>query len=300
MPATRGDYATVEDIPTVLGHFGDVTESPNEIGNINPFRYRGYYYDAEIAKYYLQSRYYDPVTGRFVNGDEAGFSLLSTSVVSHNLFGYCANDAVNKFDDSGHYSLNAFWQFVNSLPLVAIGTCAAGFSWDQEQGIWYSNMYPIQRQLGYCDLYDTLAPLAGIFIQRKKMPFNYDGKSWMIWIWKGTYGITTGAEIGLYIYSKTISATAFGKKYTQRWYRCAKDSERIKMAFVFYKNGKKLFAREYQTHWWLTGFKPGISRRRDNLSMYITLGFHDLEMARSFCSANGLRKPSSPKVSFWW
>ena len=30
----------------------------DNIGNINPFRYRGYYYDTETGFYYLQSRYY--------------------------------------------------------------------------------------------------------------------------------------------------------------------------------------------------------------------------------------------------
>ena len=48
----------------------DSDSSECQIATINPFRYRGYYYDEEIELYYLQSRYYDPVVGRFVNGDE--------------------------------------------------------------------------------------------------------------------------------------------------------------------------------------------------------------------------------------
>ena len=40
-----------------------------ELGVNNPFRYRGYYYDTESGLYYLNSRYYDPVTGRFINAD---------------------------------------------------------------------------------------------------------------------------------------------------------------------------------------------------------------------------------------
>ena len=38
-----------------------------DLANINPFRYRGYVYDSETGLYYLKSRYYDPVTGRFLN-----------------------------------------------------------------------------------------------------------------------------------------------------------------------------------------------------------------------------------------
>ena len=196
--------------------------------------------------------------------------------------------------------MGEFWQYVNSLPIVQGVTSLAGFAWDRRKGIWYSLMNPIQRNFGYCDLYDQLAPLAGIFISHKKMPFYYQGKHWMIWIWKGQYGITTGAEIGLYVYSKTISATILGKKYSQKWYRCAYDNELINMSFTLYKNGKKMFSRGPQQHWWLTGFKPGIKRWWEKLSMYITLRFNNLNMAKNFCSANSLRKPTSSTVSFWW
>ena len=41
----------------------------SHIANVNPFRYKGYYYDSEVGLYYLQSRYYDPYTGRFLNAD---------------------------------------------------------------------------------------------------------------------------------------------------------------------------------------------------------------------------------------
>ena len=46
-------------------------EFPNaeHIAHINPFRYRSYYYDTDTSLYYLQSRYYDPQTGRFINAD---------------------------------------------------------------------------------------------------------------------------------------------------------------------------------------------------------------------------------------
>lgn len=40
-----------------------------ELAVNNPFRYRGYYYDVESGLYYLNSRYYDPQTGRFINAE---------------------------------------------------------------------------------------------------------------------------------------------------------------------------------------------------------------------------------------
>ena len=60
------------------------------VGKANPFRYRGYYYDTETGLYYLQSRYYDPVVGRFLNADR----LLGANgdLMSYNLFAYCSNN----------------------------------------------------------------------------------------------------------------------------------------------------------------------------------------------------------------
>ena len=270
------------------------------IAAINPYRYRGYYFDTQIEMYYLQSRYYDARIGRFINSDSVVYINANKSILMCALFSYCLNNPINRSDESGYFSASEFWQYVNSLPIVKGVANFAGFAWDNRQGIWYSLMNPIQRKFGYCDLYDTLAPLAGIFISHKKMAFKYEGKSWMIWLWKGQYGITIGAEIGLYVYSKTLSATVLGKRYSQKWYRCANDKERIKMSFTLYKSGKKMFSRGYQTHWWLTGFKPGVKWLWEKLSMYITLGFKNLDMARKFCSANGLKRPSTSKVSFWW
>ena len=76
-----------------------------DIANINPFRYRGYYYDAEINLYYLQSRYYDAVIGRFLNGDSSD-CLGARGTISYNLFPYCENDPVNNKDFCGFASIN--------------------------------------------------------------------------------------------------------------------------------------------------------------------------------------------------
>ena len=77
-----------------------------ELGVNNLFRYIGYYYDTESGLYYLNSRYYDPVTGRFINADSqidnnAGF-------VGYNLFAYCANNPVNMIDSTGSFAISLF------------------------------------------------------------------------------------------------------------------------------------------------------------------------------------------------
>ena len=66
----------------------------NGIGTANPFRYRGYYYDADIGLYYLMSRYYDPQVGRFINADTLDY-LDPETIGGLNLYSYCSNNPVN-------------------------------------------------------------------------------------------------------------------------------------------------------------------------------------------------------------
>lgn len=79
------------------------SSNPDEPGIINPFRYRGYMYDEESGFYYLNSRYYDPETGRFINADNF---LVGDSVLGMNLYAYCVNNPVNLADPSGQFVLS--------------------------------------------------------------------------------------------------------------------------------------------------------------------------------------------------
>ena len=69
------------------------------IGEANPFRYRGYYYDTETGLYYLQSRYYDSEVGRFLNIDSV--MGVNGDIHTYNLFAYCGNNPVNRADPTG-------------------------------------------------------------------------------------------------------------------------------------------------------------------------------------------------------
>ena len=71
----------------------------------NPFRYRGYYYDTETGLYYLQSRYYNPQWGRFLNADEIDYLGADGSLLSYNLYAFCMNNPVNRYEINGNWSL---------------------------------------------------------------------------------------------------------------------------------------------------------------------------------------------------
>ena len=74
------------------------------IGTNNPFRYRGYYWDSDLGLYYLQTRYYDPVTGRFINADENYTLYLGLAILGGlSRYSYCFNDPVNYLDDGGRW-----------------------------------------------------------------------------------------------------------------------------------------------------------------------------------------------------
>lgn len=71
------------------------------VGNINPIRYKEYYYDVETGWYYLKSRYYSPLLSKFINMDSTQY-LEPGSIEGINLFSYCGNNPVMKLDDSGN------------------------------------------------------------------------------------------------------------------------------------------------------------------------------------------------------
>ena len=97
------------------------------LGAANPFRYRGYYYDTESGWYYLNSRYYDPLVGRFVNAD--GIVGANGGIMGYNMFAYCNNNPVMYVDPNGFMVLgkNRIKQiFETENPEVGGGIVAAG------------------------------------------------------------------------------------------------------------------------------------------------------------------------------
>ncbi len=73
------------------------------LGADNPFRYRGYYYDTETGLYYLTTRYYDPEVCRFISADV--YMSTGQGVLGGNMWAYCLNNPVNRFDTCGTWSM---------------------------------------------------------------------------------------------------------------------------------------------------------------------------------------------------
>ena len=161
---------------------------------------------------------------------------------------------------------------------------ACGFEYDAKQGIYYSHLNPLQRQFGFNFIYDMAAPMAGMFYDTKRIEFIYDNREWMIQIWKGQYGITSGAEIGLY--NRPLDRVM--------QYDCADDEDLIEMQFDFYNQNQFVFSRGPEKHWWLTGFKIFNSGVPILIDLDMTLKFTNITMARAFY--NSLKKVAATSL----
>ena len=126
-------------------------------------------------------------------------------------------------DSVPSYGHPLFVDFTVSAESVAPGDCTpgpwtpqsalahavdvAGFAYDPRQDIIYSKMYPLQRSFGYAYGYDAAALGMDAIIDCEPIFFDYAGKTWMIELWKGQYGLETGCEIG--VYNRAHGSTSF-------------------------------------------------------------------------------------------
>ncbi|MCI6005708.1 MAG: RHS repeat-associated core domain-containing protein, partial [Blautia sp.] len=92
----------------------------DSLGERNPFRYRGYYYDTETGLYYLKNRYYDPEIRRFISTDSIDVLEVQNDLYDKNLYAYCDNNPVMRHDLTGN-----IWGFVLSLGIGALSGALA-------------------------------------------------------------------------------------------------------------------------------------------------------------------------------
>ncbi len=140
-----------------------------------------------------------------------------------------------------------------------------------------------QYNFGYGKLYDIAAPYILLEYDYVRVFFEYEGKDWMLQMWKGQYGlIFYGSEIGIYTKPQTDKEDNF---FT--FYNCPAEEDWLKMQMTLYHqqlNGEYVreFTRPYDTYWWCTGFKDGhlrVEEPADELRVHSKITFKDKEMA---------------------
>ena len=133
--------------------WGNVLTSEGSLASANPIRYRGYYFDTETSLYYLQSRYYDPAVGRFINADGCVTTNFS-GLLSANVFAYCENTPANAVDSQGQAMMRDVSSemmgglaIVSLLPLATITSQQAGRKLDEFAKNAYAFINSIAQKL---------------------------------------------------------------------------------------------------------------------------------------------------------
>lgn len=152
-----------------------------------------------------------------------------------------------------------------------------GFSYLCREDIITSTVDAWQRQFGYCALFDKAAPRFNMVIDCEPIYFHWQGQTWLIELWKGQYGINTGAEIGVYQADGLIPP----EKLSDTLFHSISDDELFPMSMELFCRGEKLFSIR-EKHWWLTGFCMGRYSRPQDLVLCCSVTFPDCCMLQSF------------------
>ena len=179
------DLAGTEVASYVYDAWGNIKDTKGEptIREINPIRYRGYVYDTETSLYYLQSRYYDPFTGRFLNADIYCDTGTSTPL-STNMFAYCENNPISSADEGGYIAANVIGAVIGGI----VGAVGGYFltNWLADK----LNLHGWKRNVfvwGLSAVIGAAAAVIGYFIG------PYVAKAWSAWcaklsgLLKGTF-----------------------------------------------------------------------------------------------------------------
>ena len=100
-----------------------ITLDTEGVGTLNPFRYRGYYMVSCIGLYYLTTRFYDYMTGRFLNADVPSicFDDGLTLPEGCNLYSYCRNNPISYVDPTGHFAISTLVVIIMTTVGVIVG-----------------------------------------------------------------------------------------------------------------------------------------------------------------------------------
>lgn len=155
-----------------------------------------------------------------------------------------------------------------------------GYLYEYNRDVFATTLHPWQREMGYCRIYDESAVSMSMVIHCEPVEFEYAGTLYLIEFWKGQYGMTTGAEVGIYKAKKPENY----KPGDFVFYQSITDDELLYISMSLYKNGKPIVERGTR-HWWLTAFALGEYSKPEELSMRIHIVFPSYGMQNAFVHA---------------
>ena len=174
--------------------YGKVLTATGALAEKNPLRYRGYYYDFESGLYYLQSRYYDPATRRFINADS--YASTGQGLIGHNMFAYCNNDPGNSIDPYGYGSISIGGTSRNNFCELLDGGCSGGAGGG---GVAIGILLGLEKfgtavangaKKAYEDIaYAVSKPLAGGIVEATSQADDTKGRTYAVYFWEDQFGI---------------------------------------------------------------------------------------------------------------
>lgn len=155
-----------------------------------------------------------------------------------------------------------------------------GFSYLPCPDIMTSRLDAWQRKFGYQALFDRSAPHFNMVIDCEPIYFDYADKTWLIEFWKGQYGLSAGAEIGVYTADSILSPS----QYETAHFHSVPDREMLPLSMELYCKNQRMFSVS-RIHWWLTGFCVGTYAAPEELRLRASLTFPSFAMLESFTKA---------------
>lgn len=159
-----------------------------------------------------------------------------------------------------------------------------GYRYFPSEDIFFSTLDAWQREFGYTRSYDCIAPYLNMVFDSEPIYFDYDNRTWLVELWKGQYGINTGAEIGFYCADGLIPL----EKRSKTLFHPVSDEELPCMTMKLEQNEnqeEREIAKLGMPHWWLTMFRMGCFSRPEQLQAKICISFADCGMTCAFYEA---------------
>lgn len=174
-----------------------------------------------------------------------------------------------------------------------------GYDYKACGDIFSTRLNAPQKLFGYTTLYDLSAPYFNMVFDYETVYFDYSGKTWLIEMWKGQYGINTGCELGIYYADRILSP----KEYDVTLFKAVedfKDMPEISLKLNRKSNGScySRIGLQRRKHWWLTMFKVGLFSKPEELFVNTSIKFNDFNMLQSFVRGFSSALPGVPyKIS---
>lgn len=224
--------------------------------------------------------------GSFIDAAGHFLSIYDQGINNFVMYTVDAGDGIREFvaeydNDAGEHKISYSGVYYDETKNIIYGrdergVFAIGFDYDVGQHTIYAAKNSWLRDFGFCALYDMLSPLIGYDYQTVRIKFPYDGRDWMIQLWKGRYIITMGGEIG--VYNKP-------QDRAEEFYDCSGDEYLMPISMKLRIGEDILFTRESQNSWWQTGFKLSRLVPPWMLTLEGTIVFPDEVMRDAFTAA---------------